>query len=314
MRPVTLNLNRVLLEFETLMRHAAGPQIELRMKLDPGLDPSNVDRAQFEAAILNLVVNARDALPKGGRIIIETTNVVIDEADPERASEIAPGAYALVGVSDNGVGIEPSVLSHVFEPFFTTKEIGKGSGLGLSQVFGFATESKGQVSISSQRGRGTTVKLYLPRSVEAYWEIQKRSLIATETANGEETVLVVDDDEGVLTTATEIVADLGYHVLSAQNGQQALQILKEAARVDLLFSDIVMPGGINGVQLAREARRLKPKLKVLLTSGYSAAVLIDKHSLPKEFPVLGKPYRREQLASNLRDIIKSPAHQTIPHL
>jgi len=118
----------------------------------------------------------------------------------------------------------------------------------------------------------------------------------------------------VLATATEIVSDLGYHVLSAQNGQQALQILKEAARVDLLFSDIVMPGGINGVQLAREARRLKPKLKVLLTSGYSAAVLIDKHSLPKEFPVLGKPYRREQLASNLRDIIKSPAHQTIPPL
>src|ERR1051326_3723391 len=147
------------------MRHAAGPRSELRMKLDPGLDPSNVDRAQFEAAILNLVVNARDALPKGGRIIIETTNVVIDEADPERASEIAPGAYALVGVSDNGVGMEPSVLSHVFEPFFTTKEIGKGSGLGLSQVFGFATESKGQVSISSQRGRGTTVKLYLPRSL-----------------------------------------------------------------------------------------------------------------------------------------------------
>jgi len=314
MRPVTLNLNRVLLEFETLMRHAAGPQIELRLKLDPGLDPSNVDRAQFEAAILNLVVNARDALPKGGRIIIETINVVIEEADPERNSDLAPGAYAMVAVSDNGVGIEPSVLSHVFEPFFTTKEVGKGSGLGLSQVYGFATESKGQVSISSQRGRGTTVKLYLPRSIEAFWETEKRSLIAKETASGEETVLVVDDDEGVLTTATEIVSDLGYHVLSAKNGQQALQILKEATRVDLLFSDIVMPGGINGVQLAREARRLKPKLKVLLTSGYTAAVLTDEHRLPKEFPVLGKPYRREQLASNLRDIIKSPAPQVIPPL
>jgi signal transduction histidine kinase len=215
MRPVTLNLNRVLLEFETLMRHAAGPQIELRLKLDPGLDPSNVDRAQFEAAILNLVVNARDALPKGGRIIIETINVVIEEADPERNSDLAPGAYAMVAVSDNGLGIEPSVLSHVFEPFFTTKEVGKGSGLGLSQVYGFATESKGQVSISSQRGRGTTVKLYLPRSIEAFWETEKRSLIAKETASGDETILVVDDDEGVLTTATEIVSDLGYHVLAA---------------------------------------------------------------------------------------------------
>ena len=314
MRPVTLNLNRVLLEFETLMRHAAGPQIELRLKLDPGLDPSNVDRAQFEAAILNLVVNARDALPKGGRISIETINVVIDEADPERNSDLAPGAYAMVAVSDNGLGIEPSVLSHVFEPFFTTKEVGKGSGLGLSQVYGFATESKGQVSISSQRGRGTMVKLYLPRSVETYWEAEKRSLIAKDTTSGEETVLVVDDDEGVLATATEIVSDLGYRVLSAQNGQQALQILKEAARVDLLFSDIVMPGGINGVQLAREGRRLKPKLKVLLTSGYTAAVLTDEHRLLKEFPVLGKPYRREQLASNLREIIKSSAPQVIPPL
>jgi two-component system NtrC family sensor kinase len=314
MRPVTLNLDRVLLEFETLMRHAAGPQIDLRLKLDPGLDPSNVDRAQFEAAILNLVVNARDALPKGGRIIIETINVVIEEADPERNSDLAPGAYAMVAVSDNGLGIEPSVLSHVFEPFFTTKEVGKGSGLGLSQVYGFATESKGQVSISSQRGRGTTVKLYLPRSIEAFWETEKRSLIAKETASGDETILVVDDDEGVLTTATEIVSDLGYHVLAAKNGKQALQILKEAIRVDLLFSDIVMPGGINGVQLAREARRLKPKLKVLLTSGYTAAVLTGEHSLPKEFPVLGKPYRREQLASNLRDIIKSPASQVLPPL
>src|SRR5205085_2250873 len=153
-----------------------------------------------------------------------------------------------------------------------------------------------------------------PRSVETYWETEKRLLIAKDTTSGEETVLVVDDDEGVLATATEIVSDLGYHVLSAQNGQQALQILKEAARVDLLFSDIVMPGGINGVQLAREARRLKPKLKVLLTSGYTAAVLTGEHSLPKEFPVLGKPYRREQLASNLRDIIKSPASQVLPPL
>src|SRR5438045_2566758 len=266
MRPVTLNLNRVLLEFETLMRHAAGPQIELRLKLDPGLDPSNVDRAQFEAAILNLVVNALDAVPKGGRIIIETINVVIEEADPERNSDLAPGAYAMVAVSDNGVGIEPSVLSHVFEPFFRTKEVGKGSGLGLSQVYGFATESKGQVSISSQRGRGTTVKLYLPRSIEAFWKTEKRSLIAQAMASGEETVLVVDDDEGVLTTATEIVSDLGYRVLSAKNGQQALQILKEATRVDLLFSDIVMPGGINGVREQKiDPGSLLENLKGLLT-------------------------------------------------
>jgi signal transduction histidine kinase len=168
MRPVTLNLNRVLLEFETLMRHAAGPPAELQLKLDPALDISNIDRAQFEAAVLNLVVNARDALPSGGRIIIETANVELDESYTELNPDVVPGAYAMVAVSDNGVGIGAPVLPHVFEPFFTTKEVGKGSGLGLSQVYGFAKESGSQVSIYSEIGSGTTVKLYLPKSIEAY--------------------------------------------------------------------------------------------------------------------------------------------------
>jgi len=311
MRPVTLNLNRLLSEFETLMRHAAGPPIEVQLKLDPALNPSRVDRAQFEAAILNLVVNARDALPKGGRITIETANVVIDKTGAERDPEIAPGVYAVVAVGDDGVGIEPSILPHVFEPFFTTKDIGRGSGLGLSQVYGFATESGGHVSISSQPGRGTTVQLYLPRSAEAYEQADQRPLTALEATSEGETVLVVDDDEAVLTTAAEIVSDLGYHVLAAQNGQEALQILRATRNVDLLFSDIVMPGGINGVQLAREARRLQPKLKVLLVSGYTAAVLNEKNGVPKEFPVLAKPYGRDQLATNLREIIKGREVQSV---
>jgi len=309
MRPVTLNLNRVLLEFETLMRHAAGPPAELQLKLDPALDTSNVDRAQFEAAVLNLVVNARDALPRGGRIIIETANVDIDESYAELNPDVVPGTYAMIAMSDNGVGIRASVLPHVFEPFFTTKEVGKGSGLGLSQVYGFAKESGGHVSIYSETGSGTTVKLYLPKSIEAYRDSDKLSVALTEMGSGGETVLVVDDDEMVLRTAAETVRDLGYHVLSAHNGREALQVLKGSQKIDLLFSDIVMPGGINGVQLATEARRLQPSLKVLLTSGYTAAVLMDKHSLPKEFPVLGKPYRREQLAANLREIINGQAAQ-----
>jgi signal transduction histidine kinase/ActR/RegA family two-component response regulator len=310
MRPVTLNLNRVLLEFETLMRHAAGPPAELQLKLDPALDTSNVDRAQFEAAVLNLVVNARDALPRGGRIIIETANVDIDESYAELNPDVVPGPYTMVAVSDNGVGIGASVLPHVFEPFFTTKEVGKGSGLGLSQVYGFAKESGGHVSIYSETGSGTTVKLYLPKSVEAYQEPDKLSVAPRETASGGETVLVVEDDEMVLRTAAETVADLGYQVLSAHNGREALQVLKGSGKIDLLFSDIVMPGGINGVQLAIEARRLQPSLKVLLTSGYTAAVLTDKHGLPKEFPVIGKPYRRDQLAANLREIINGQAAQS----
>ena len=301
MRPTTLDLNRVLTEFETLLRHAAGPSIQVRLELDPALSRSNLDRAQFEAAILNLIVNARDALPEGGRITIKTANVVIDESDAED-SEITPGPYVMVSVRDNGIGISSSVLPHVFEPFFTTKDVGKGSGLGLSQVYGFTTESGGNVRIESQTGRGTTVRLYLPRGAEPVMEIEHRSAVRSEESNGGGTVLVVDDDESVLETAKETVADLGYRVLSAHNGHEALQILS-FERIDLLFSDIVMPGGISGIQLAEEARRLQPALKVLLTSGHAAAALTGKHGLPKALAVLKKPYHPHQLAASLRELV-----------
>ena len=312
MRPATLNVNRVLLEFEALMRHAAGTPTEFRLRLDPALDPSRIDRAQFEAAVLNLVVNARDALPQGGRITVETGNVVVDEAYAEQHPDVIPGNYAVVSVSDDGVGIDASVLSHVFEPFFTTKEVGKGSGLGLSQVYGFAKESGGHVNIYSEIGRGTTVTLYLPKSIDSDSEVDMPALAPLGIASDGETVLVVEDDESVLTMATETLMDLGYHVLLAHDGREALQIVNGSQKVDVLFSDIVMPGGMNGVQLAIQARRIRPTIKVLLTSGYTAAALADKPGLPKEFPVLGKPYRRDQLASQLRDIINGEAAQNTP--
>jgi signal transduction histidine kinase len=223
MRPVTLNLNRVLLEFEAQVRHAAGTPAELQLKLDPALEPSRIDRAQFEAAVLNLVVNARDALPEGGRITIETQNVVIDESYAENNPDAILGAYVVVAVSDNGVGIDTSVLPHVFEPFFTTKEVGKGSGLGLSQVYGFAKESGGHVNIYSEIGGGTIVKLYLPKSVEGDQETDRRSLVPTGAASGSETILVVEDDEAVLTTAVETLTDLGHDVLLAHDGREALR-------------------------------------------------------------------------------------------
>jgi signal transduction histidine kinase/CheY-like chemotaxis protein len=313
MRPMTLDINRVLLEFETLMRHAAGPAIRLRLKLDPALDCSNIDRAQFEAAVLNLVVNARDALPKGGRITIETANVVIDEKCANENPDKTSGAYVVISVRDNGIGIPASVLPHVFEPFYTTKDVGKGSGLGLSQVYGFATECGGHATIESQNGRGTTVRLYLPKCVEAFVEQAERSVRASPSSKAGGTVLVVDDDVSVLETAKETVADLGYRALAAHNGPEALQILKGPDSIDLLFSDIVMPGSLNGIQLAEEARRLQPSLKVLLTSGHSAAVLTDKHGLPKAFPVLAKPYRRDQLAANLRELLSDEKADAMRH-
>jgi signal transduction histidine kinase/ActR/RegA family two-component response regulator len=312
MRPTTLDVNRVLLEFEMLLRHATGSPIRLRLQLDPALNHSNIDRAQFEAAILNLVVNARDALPKGGRIIIKTANVVINHPYTEENFEIMAGSYVRVSVRDNGIGIPSSVLPHVFEPFFTTKDVGKGSGLGLSQVYGFATEAGGHVNIRSEIGRRTTVSLYLPACAEAL-EITDRRPEPRTQRNAYGTVLVVDDDESVLETAKETVADLGYRVLAAHNGREALEILQSSDRVDLLFSDIVMPGGMDGIQLAETAQRLQPALKVLLTSGYATAALTHKYGLPKAFHVLSKPYRRDRLAADLYAIMNGHPTSNLPH-
>jgi two-component system, NtrC family, sensor kinase len=302
LRAETLNLNRVLVDFEGLMAHAVSETIDLQFQLDAALDPSRIDRSQFEAALLNLVVNARDALPDGGRVTIETQNAVLEKAYADQNPEVVPGAYVMLAVSDNGVGIDRSVLPHVFEPFFTTKDVGKGSGLGLSQVYGFAEQSGGHVKIYSEVGIGTTVKLYLPKATDRPVEGDRQPLIPLRNANGGETILVVEDDEAVLTMAVESLADLGYRVLVAHDGPEALAIVNGPERIDILFSDIVMPGGINGAQLAIEARRLRPGIKVLLTSGYTAAALSNEHGLQEELPVLSKPYRRDELAAQLRVI------------
>jgi CheY-like chemotaxis protein len=275
----------------------------LELKLDAGLDPSRVDRTQLEATVLNLVVNARDAMPTGGRLTVETQNIVLDDAYAAANSEAATGACVMIAVSDNGCGIARDVLPHVFEPFFTTKEVGRGSGLGLSQVYGFAKESGGHVQIYSEVGMGTTVKLYLPKSSTQPVAESRRTLMPLRVANGGETVLVVEDDEDVLAMAVESLSDLGYKVLIAHDGEEALAIVRGSQQIDILFSDIVMPGGINGAQLAVEARRLRPDIKVLLTSGYTGAALRNEHGLPDDLPVLGKPYRHDQLAAQLRVII-----------
>ena len=307
LRPETINLNRLLMEFQGLMRRAAGETVDVQLHLDPGLDPSHIDQVQFEAAVLNLVVNARDALADGGTVVVETSNIVLDANYAAENPEVKPGPYVMVAVSDTGIGIEGHDLPHVFEPFFTTKEVGRGSGLGLSQVYGFAKESGGHVKIYSEAGVGTTVKLYLPRSAERPVETARQGVVPLRTATGGETVLVVEDDEGVLAMAIESLEDLGYRVLVAHNGREALAIVKSDDKIDILFSDIVMPGGINGAELAIEARRLRPSIKVLLTSGYTGAVLAGEHGLPADMPVLGKPYRRDELAARLRVIVGGQA-------
>jgi signal transduction histidine kinase len=303
-RPDTVNLNQLIVNIESLMHRVIGEQIEVVTMLSPVLAPAQIDPAQFETAMLNLVINARDAMAGGGRITIETCNVTLDLKDAANNSELAAGPYVMIAVSDSGSGMTPEVLARAFDPFFTTKEVGKGSGLGLSQVYGFAKTAGGHVKIYSELGIGTTVKLYLPKSSDRPVVPE----IGTETASlrpatGHETILAVEDDDDVLVVASESLKELGYQVVTAGNAAQALEILKGDQPVDLLLSDVIMPGGMNGVQLTVEARRIRPELKVLLTSGYTAAALSLEHGLPDNLNVVEKPYRREELAKKLRLVI-----------
>jgi signal transduction histidine kinase/CheY-like chemotaxis protein len=306
MRPVTVDLNRLIAEFEMLLVHGPGEKIELITRLDPGLNPSHLDPAQFQSAILNLVMNARDAISGTGRIVIETQNVELGPDFVAENPDVASGSYVMVAVRDTGGGISPDIMSRVFDPFFTTKEIGKGTGLGLSQVYGFAKESGGHVKIDSTLGVGTTVRLYLPRSTDALVAAKPAGHPAPlQTTSSAAVVLVVEDDELVLELAADILRELGYRLLIAHDAATALQILKGDEPIDILFSDVVMPGSMSGVELAGEARRLRPRIKVLLTSGYPAMMLASQHGLEESTPLLGKPYRPQQLAENIRTVLET---------
>jgi len=302
--PETVNLNQLIVNIENLMRGAIGEQIEVVTMLSAVLAPAQIDPAQFETAILNLVINSRDAMAGGGRITIETRNVTVDRQYAADNPEVTPGPYVMIAVSDSGSGMTSAVLERAFDPFFTTKEVGKGSGLGLSQVYGFAKTAGGHVKIYSELGIGTTVKLYLPKSSDR----PVMPEVGTETAslppaNGHETILLVEDDEDVLAVAAESLRELGYQVATAGNAKQGMEILRGDQPIDLLLSDVMMPGGMNGVQLAVEARRIRPQLKVLLTSGYTATALSLQHGLPDNLDVVEKPFRPEELAEKLRLVI-----------
>jgi CheY-like chemotaxis protein/two-component sensor histidine kinase len=296
-----VELNELIRNFEAFARRATGEAVELRLDLDADEVHCRIDPAQFETAILNLVVNARDATAAGGQITLETRGRSILQPGPAEPPDIPPGDYVVVAVRDNGCGIPVDVLPRVFDPFFTTKDVGKGSGLGLSQVYGFVRQSGGNVRIESQPGLGTTVRIYLPRTEKptATPEHQGTRPEAPEPMNGE-TLLVVEDDPEVLEIVLAMLRGLGYSVLIARDGPGALDVLRGPERVDLLFSDVVMPRGMNGAELARRARALRPELPVLLTSGYTAHALSEEHGIVDEFPLLPKPYRVAELGRALR--------------
>lgn len=308
LRPQTLNPNRLLIDFRPLAERAATGAVELAFDLDPALDPIRIDPAQFEAAVLNLIVNARDALEgRNGhaRIAVTSRNVRLGTAAVADRG-VPPGPYVVISVSDTGSGIPADKLQRVFDPFFTTKEVGKGTGLGLSQVYGFTRSAKGFAQIESEVGAGTTVSLYFPRSTDPASEEAGTGPVAAiplRRAGEGETVLLVEDDEPVLGMAVESLEELRYRVIVARNAAEALEHLRGVERIDILFSDVVMPGGMNGSQLAAEAQRVRPGIKILLTSGYVANLDEGQVIGHGELPVLNKPYRRDELARSLRLVL-----------
>ncbi|HME19786.1 MAG TPA: response regulator [Acetobacteraceae bacterium] len=293
-----VSLDEVLVACEPFLRRALGETNVLDLTFERDLWPSRIDASQFEAAILNLVVNARDAMPLGGKLEIATGNVVIDAIEARRSPDLTAGAYVMVRVTDTGIGMDPDVAMHAFEPFFTTKEVGKGTGLGLSQVYGFIKQSGGHVVIDSIPGTGTTFRLYLPRCDAVRQVSDGDTGMPSATPTGHETVLVVEDNAEVLELAVATISDLGYRVLTAADGPSALGIVQGCEAIDLLFSDVVMPGGMNGFELINQARAIRIGLKALVTSGY--ANMHRPGSDRPDVPLLLKPYRRGDLAQCIR--------------
>ncbi|MCR5876134.1 response regulator [Phenylobacterium sp. J426] len=293
--PVTLDVNALITDFAPLMRQAVGEAVTIDLALADEALNTHVDPTQLETALLNLAVNARDAMPEGGRLTIRTSR---------RRAERGPG-FIVVEVRDTGFGMTADVRERVFEPFFTTKEVGKGSGLGLSQVYGFVRQSEGEVEVESDVGAGTTFRLLLP-GTEAKAEVRPAQAQA-EVIGGAEKILLVEDDATVLALTLDVLSGLGYAVRTATNAAEALEILHSDAEVDLLFTDVVMPGGVSGVSLARTAKELRPELRVLLTSGFVGDGQINEG---REFPLLDKPYDTPVMASMLRKLLDRPEPKT----
>jgi signal transduction histidine kinase/HAMP domain-containing protein len=298
LNPKLVDANQLISGFQELIRQAVGASCEVKLRIDDRLWLCHLDPSLLETALLNLALNGRDAMPDGGVLEIETRNVILDEG---AAAGCLPGSYVRVSVTDTGCGMPPEVRDRVFEPFFTTKEVGKGTGLGLSMVYGFVRQSGGYVAVESAPGAGTTVALYLPKATQKP-DAEVETVHTQAVPGGSERILVVDDNEDLLEVTSAMLTTFGYQVLCARNGAEAIQMLESGQEFDLLFSDVVMPNGMSGIELAREARRLSKGIKILLTSGYAGDVL-ERHRAVDEFPTIDKPFRLADLARRLRSIL-----------
>jgi signal transduction histidine kinase len=308
LRPVETECNKLLDSIHKLLRRTLREDVEVTTQLDPELRVAFADPSQLESAILNLALNAQDAMSSGGRLIISTANASLDNREHNIHPDVRDGAYVVIAVTDNGEGMPKAVLDRAFEPFFTTKEVGKGSGLGLSMVYGFAKQSNGHVSIYSEPGLGTTVRIYLPALATKAREVAVAAPLEI-APSGAETVLIVEDDPFVRSYAVMSLQTLGYQVIAAVDGREAMQKLQTGMHIDLLFTDIVMPGGVNGWELAGLARKTRPDLRVLLTSGYALETLAANGHLQDGSAILSKPYRKAELARRLREALSVPVPQ-----
>jgi PAS domain S-box-containing protein len=303
LQPREIDVNLLINETAKLLRPTLGEHVEISLVLEGDAWHAMADPSQLSTALLNLSINARDAMPDGGKLTFESSNVVLDEAYAKTNPDVEPGSYVMIAVTDTGSGIPAAIRDRVFEPFFTTKELGKGTGLGLSMVYGFVRQSLGHIKIDSEEGRGTTIRIYLPRA-GAQPALSSAASDNASLPGGRETILVVEDDDLVRDYVLAQLRSLGYATLSARNAAAALDLIERGAAFDLLFTDVIMPGGMNGRQLADEVRKRRPDTKVLFTSGYTEDAVIHHGRLDPGVTLLAKPYRKRDLARMIREALR----------
>jgi CheY-like chemotaxis protein len=299
--PKVINLGRLIRNADDMFRRALGERIEIETVIAGGLWNTCVDPGQVETALLNLVINARDAMDGHGKLTIEAGNAFLDDNYALRHAEVTPGQYVMIAVSDTGCGIDPEILEKVFDPFFSTKPEGRGTGLGLSMVHGFVKQSGGHINIYTELDHGSTVRIYLPRSREN--EDAKVELGASPVIGGAETILLVEDDEDVRVATAEMLSELGYSVLRAKDADSALVIIESGAAIDLLFTDMVMPGSLRAPELARKAQQKIPGIAALFTTGYADNAALHGGQLGGGINLITKPYARDQLGRKLRQML-----------
>lgn len=302
-RKTVVDLNATIKDLETMIGRSVTPEVEVQYFLAEDLWLTEIDPGEFQDAILNLVINARDAMPSGGKLLIETSNKQLDADYVALNPWVEAGDYVQLMLSDTGIGMSAETLEHIFEPFYTTKPEGIGTGLGMAMVYGFMKRYDGAIKVYSEPDVGSTIRLYLPRSAAFEPAVMVNNTPEAELPTGSESILVVDDEIDILRLADQYLSDLGYRTRLAETTVKALEILASDEEIDLLFSDVVMPGGMNGYKLAQQATEQVPKLKVLLTSGFTSKTIASNGLARFAAHLLSKPYRKADLAHRIREVL-----------